>query len=254
MNAVLRAFALFTVLPVRGMPPLTRDAAVAALRWLPLVGAAVGAVAGLPLTAVLSWAPHAAVLGAALSVVALVLATRALHLDGLADTIDALGSHAPAEGALEIMRRSDIGPFGVAAIALSLVVDVTALASLDGGAWRPVAALAVAAATGRVGVLLAAHARVPSARPDGFGGYVAGSQSSAVVAIETCAVIGFGIALAAAVDGSVLGWSMAQLGALAVLVAVQMHATRRFGGVTGDVFGALIEIGTAATLVGLTLS
>jgi adenosylcobinamide-GDP ribazoletransferase len=254
MTAALRAFALFTVLPVRNATPLTRGDAVSAVRWLPVVGAAVGATAGLPMTAVLHGARHATVLGAVLAVLVLVLVTRALHLDGLADTVDALGSHAPAERALEIMRRSDIGPFGVIAIVLVLLVDVTALTSLDGGMWRPVAALAVAAATGRAAVLLAALARVPAARPDGFGNYVAGSQSTPILASEVCAVLGFGVASAASVHGSLLGWPLAQLGALTVTTAVCWHATRRFGGVTGDVFGALIEIGTAATLAGLTLS
>jgi len=254
MTGLLRAFALFTIAPVRGMPTLTRDDAAAALRWLPLVGAVVGAAAGLPMTAVLHWAPHARLLGAALSVLVLVLATRALHLDGLADTVDALGSHAPAERALEIMRRSDIGPFGVVAVGLVLLVDVAALTSLDGGVWRPVAALALAAATGRVGVLVAAHAAVPSARPDGFGSYVAGSQTTLVVAVEVVGVLGFGVGMAAWVDASLLGWPVAQLAALAVGTALRVHATRRFGGVTGDVFGALIELGSAATLAGLALS
>jgi adenosylcobinamide-GDP ribazoletransferase len=248
------AFALFTVLPVGQASSLTRADAVAALRWLPLAGAVVAATAGLPMTAVLHWAPHAAVLGAVLAVLVLVLATRALHLDGLADTVDALGSHAPAERALDIMRRSDIGPFGVAAIVLALLVDVAALDSLGGGVWRPVAALAVAAATGRGAVLLAAHVRVPAARPDGFGGYVAGSLSTPFVVSAVLVIVGFGVGLAATVDASLLGWSVAQLAALALTIAVRRHTTRRFGGVTGDVFGALVEIGTAATLAGLALS
>jgi adenosylcobinamide-GDP ribazoletransferase len=251
MTGLRNAFALFSVLPVRRHATLTRDDAVAALRWLPLVGAVLGAAAGLPMTAVRHWAPHAAVLGAVLSIVVLVLATRALHLDGLADTVDALGSHAPAARALEIMRRSDIGPFGVAAIALVLLVDVAALAALDG---HSVAALAVAAATGRVAVLLAAHARVPAARPEGFGAYVAGSMGTPCVGAAVVVLLGFGVGMAAAVHASLLGWPIAQLAALVAATALQAHTTRRFGGVTGDVFGALLEIGSAATLAGLALS
>jgi adenosylcobinamide-GDP ribazoletransferase len=254
MTGFVRAFALFTVLPVRTAPELTRDDAVRALRWFPLVGAAAGAICGLPLTAVRQWAPQAALLGAVLCVVALVLATRALHLDGLADTADGLGSAAPADRALAIMSRSDIGPFGVVAVVLVLLVDVAALDSLDGGVWRPVAALAVAAATGRGAVLLATHVRVPPARPDGFGGFVAASQTTPVVIVELVALLGFGAAMAAATSAGLLGWLLAQLGALLVCVALCAHARRRLGGVTGDVFGALVELGTAATLVGLALA
>src|SRR4051794_16350081 len=169
MTGLRRAIALFTVVPVGGFGTLERAEAVAALRWFPLVGTGVGAVAGLPATAVLHWTRHDLLLAAVLSVLLLVLLTRGLHLDGLADTVDGLGARAPAERALAIMRRSDIGPFGVLAIVLVLLVDVAALATYDGECvWWPVAALAVAAATGRSAALLAAHRSVPPARPAGF--------------------------------------------------------------------------------------
>jgi adenosylcobinamide-GDP ribazoletransferase len=254
MNPLARAFALFSVLPVRDGSALTRPAAGAALRLLPLVGAALGATAGLPLAAIRAWAPHATMLGAVLAVVALALLTRALHLDGLADTIDGLGSRAAAPRALEIMRQPDIGPFGVTAVAAVLLVEVAALGSLGGGPWRPVAALALAAATGRCAVLLAAHRRVPSARAAGFGAFVAGSVSTGVLAVAVVLVIGAGAGLAIGVGADVLGWVLAPAGALAVGGLVVRHTTRRLGGVTGDVFGALVEIGTALTLVGLALS
>ena len=245
------ALALFTVVPVRDATELTRDRAVAALRWFPLIGAVLGAVAALPLAAVRAWASHATLLGAVLAVALLAMLSRGLHLDGLADTADGLASRAPAERALQIMRRSDIGPFGVLAIVLAVLVDVAALAALDGSSWRPVAALAVAAATGRLAVLHAAHRRVPSARADGFGAWVAGSMSTPVAVLETAVVLGGTAGLAAAVGASIVGWLLAGAGALLVTAAVRWHVTRRLGGVTGDVFGALVEIGTALTLTGL---
>jgi adenosylcobinamide-GDP ribazoletransferase len=255
MTGLRRALALFTVVPVGGVGELDRREAVAALRWFPLVGAALGAVAGLPAVAVLQWASHAVLLGAALAVLLLVLLTRGLHLDGLADTTDGLGSRAPAQRALEVMRRADIGPFGVLAIVLVLLVDVTALGASEGGCvWRPAAALAVAAATGRSAALLAAHRSVPSARVEGFGAYVAGSQSGFVVMAEAVAVLGFGAGLATAVDASIAGWVVAQAAALVVACGFLVHVRRRIGGVTGDVFGALVEITTALTLAGLAFA
>jgi len=102
---------LFTILPVRGQAAqLAPGDGVAALLWLPAVGAALGAAAGLPATAIRQWSPHANGLGAVLAIAALATLTRCLHLDGLADTADGLGSRAPAERALEIMKKSDIGP------------------------------------------------------------------------------------------------------------------------------------------------
>ena len=248
------ALSLFTIAPLRGPAELTRPAAAAALRWFPLVGAAIGALAATPLAAILHWAPRATLLGAAIAVALLALFTRGLHLDGLADTADGLGSRAPAERALEIMRRSDVGPFGVVALALVLLVDVAALDAVGGPAGRPVAALAVAAATGRVAVLHAARRRVAGARGSGFGAFVAGSQSTPFLAVATVLVLGAGVGLAAATGANLLAWPLAQAGALLVAAGFRRHVTRRIGGVTGDVFGALVELGTALTLVGLALA
>ncbi|NEE30554.1 adenosylcobinamide-GDP ribazoletransferase, partial [Streptomyces sp. SID7982] len=61
--------------------------------------------------------------------------TRGLHLDGLADTADGLGSGKPAEDALRIMKQSDIGPFGVITLLLVLLAQVAVLFELYGEGW-----------------------------------------------------------------------------------------------------------------------
>lgn len=253
MNGLLRALGLFTIAPVRAGGELTRPDAIAALRWFPALGAALGAAAGLPVAAVLKWAPHAALLGAVFAILALAVLTRGLHLDGLADTADGLGSRAPAQQALEIMRRPDVGPFGVAAVLLVVLVDAASVVALDGRVWQPLAGLSVAAATGRLAVVLAAQHRVPSARETGFGAYVAASVPTPVLVAEVVVVLAFGAALAAAVDADAVSWVAAQVAALVVCGATVWHLVRRLGGVTGDMFGALVEIGTALTLAGLAL-
>ncbi|HZC71818.1 MAG TPA: adenosylcobinamide-GDP ribazoletransferase [Jatrophihabitans sp.] len=253
MSGLLKALGLFSIAPVRGSGELTRSDAVAALRWLPGLGVALGAVAGLPVAAVLEWAPHGALLGAVFAVIALAALTRGLHLDGLADTADGLGSRAPADRALQIMRRPDIGPFGVVAVVLVVFVDVASVVALDRTVWEPLAALSVAAATGRVSVLLAAHQRVPSARETGFGAYVAASVPTPLLVAEVAAVLACGAGFAATVDADPVSWLVAQVAALAVCAGVVRHVVRRLGGVSGDVFGALVEIGTALTLAGLAL-
>ena len=131
------ALTMFTAIPVpgswHGVPVSPR-----VIAWLPPLGGVLGAVAGLPAALVLWRAPGAGLLGAVLAVVVLALLTRGLHLDGLADTADGLGSRAPAERALEIMRRSDIGPFGVVTLVLVLAVDLAAVTALAAdGRWTP---------------------------------------------------------------------------------------------------------------------
>ena len=250
------AVSMFTALPVpRRWHDHDLAAARAAVPWLPFVGAALGAGSGLVASAVLARSDSAELLAAALALGLLGLATRGLHLDGLADTADGLGSRAPAERALEIMRQSDIGPFGVVAIVVVLLVDVAALATAVGGdTWRAPAALAVAAATGRIAVVYATLPGSHAARPDGFGALVAGRGSLAAAVPLTAGVLLASAGLATATDADVLGWTVAPAAALALSALLARHAARRLGGVTGDVFGALIEITTAATLVGLALA
>jgi adenosylcobinamide-GDP ribazoletransferase len=253
-GSLARSVGLFTVLPAgAGATRLESGDGVAALLWLPAVGAVLGAAAGVPAGVIRQWEPHAGLAGAVLAVAALALLTRSLHLDGLADTADGLGSRAPAERALEIMRKSDIGPFGVVTLVFVLLADITAVASTRGGPWTPVAALAIAAATGRVAAVQAARRGVPAARSSGFGTLVADGISTGAVAAATIGVLGFG-ALAAGAAGINVIWTVAaQLAALAVAWWLRVHAGRRLGGMTGDVFGALIETATAAVLIGVAL-
>jgi len=247
---------MFTLLPVpRRWHAGGTDDVRGAVLWLPFVGAMLGGMSGLAASAVLARTSHADLLAAALSIGALALLTRGLHLDGLADTADGLGSRAPAQRALAIMRQSDIGPFGVVAVVCVVLVDVAALdAAIGTDVWRAPAALAVAAATGRIAVVLACGTDVSAARPDGFGALVAGSVRPVVGAGLTGVVLAGGAGVAAAAGAPVAGWVVAQLAALMFTVGFRAVCVRRLGGVTGDVFGALIEVTTAATLVGIALS
>lgn len=247
------AVAMFTAIPVRAQAELRPGEAVGALLGLPAIGALIGAAAALPAAAIHAWAPHADLLGAVLAVAALAALTRGLHLDGLADTADGLGSRAAAARALEIMKQSDIGPFGVIALILILAADIGSLAGLPGSAWVPVGALGVAAATGRVAAVHAAASGVRAARESGFGVLVAGRVSVAAAAAWTLVVLGFGAVTAVALSippGWILG---PQAAAMITAWLLRRHATRRIGGLSGDVFGALVETATAVTLIGTAL-
>jgi len=253
MKAAARAIGLFSVVPVPAQPTLTPRDAAAAFRLFPLVGAVLGAAAALPLAAIAHWAPHGLLVGAVLAVALLAIATRGLHLDGLADTADGLGSRAAPERAREIMAASDIGPFGVVTLVLVLLADVAALATLH-DVWAPVAALGLAAATGRVAALAAAHPRMPNARPGGFGSLVTGAAPTAVLAGWVIADLAAGGLVAWACGADVAGWVVGQAVALAVCGAFLAHVRRRIGGVTGDVYGALVELGTVLTLAAFALA
>jgi adenosylcobinamide-GDP ribazoletransferase len=244
---------LLTVIPLRGaVPEPRRAAAAAAMAWAPAVGLLLGVVAA----AVLVVADHLLGAGpltaAGLAVAALALLTRGLHLDGLADLADGLGSGKPAPMALDIMRRSDIGPFGIVTLVLTLVIQVAALAQAEGaGDGRGPAALIAAVVTGRLALTWACRRGVAAARREGLGALVAGTVRPAIAAAITLAVLSAAVAVSALVIGDPAGWTLplAVIAGLAAAFVLQRHAVRRLGGITGDVLGALIEAAATVTLV-----
>ncbi|MFB7331867.1 adenosylcobinamide-GDP ribazoletransferase [Streptomyces adustus] len=247
------AFGTLTVLPVR-VTRWDRQAARAGMLCAPLAGLTVGAGAA-ALGVLLLFLGAGPALAAVATVAVPAALTRGLHLDGLADTADGLGSNKPAEDALRIMKQSDIGPFGVITLVLGLLAQTAALAQLYGASWARGALAAVVSATvARLALTLAARGGVPAARPEGLGAAVAG----VVPARAAAGAAGFTV-LAAAGAGALLGTydlvrtALSALAALAVAELLLRHCTRRFGGVTGDVFGALAETAATAALVLLSL-
>ena len=244
------ALSLFTAVPAGVSGTLDDEAAARAVLWLPAIGLLAGAAgAGVLLAAARGNATGPGrLLGAALAVAALAVLTGGLHLDGLADTADGLGSRREAAAALDVMRRSDIGPMGVGTLVLALLVQVAALAAVP----RPplaAAALVLAEVTGRVSVVIATAA--PAARPGGFGALVAGRTTAAeralTVAALACAVAAAGLTFGGGVL-AVRGLAAAAAGLLAG-VWLQRTAQRRLGGLTGDVFGAILQVSATAVLV-----
>ncbi|MGB6577866.1 MAG: adenosylcobinamide-GDP ribazoletransferase, partial [Streptosporangiaceae bacterium] len=155
---------LLTVIPWRGADPPAADGTAlaaepvpapatvaAAMAWAPAVGLLLGVIA----SAVLWVADHPLGTGpltaAGLAVGLLALLSRGLHLDGLADLADGLASGKPAPAALDIMRRSDIGPLGTVTLILTLLIQVAALSQAESaGHGRGPAALITAVVTGRL--------------------------------------------------------------------------------------------------------
>jgi adenosylcobinamide-GDP ribazoletransferase len=248
------ALSLFTLIPAGAGGDLDEGAAARAVFWLPVIGAGLGLAGGgaMVLVAAGAVSPERQLLGAALAIMLLALLTGGLHLDGLADTADGLGSRRPAGQALEIMRRSDAGPFGVAALVLVLLVQVCALASLPRG--QAAAGLVLAAVTSRVAVVLATGA--PPARPSGFGALVAGRTSPAGRAATLAALLGAVVAGGLVLGGvpAVARGLLAAVAGLAVAGLLRRATRRRLGGMTGDVFGAIAELSTATVLLVLVLA
>lgn len=243
-----------TRLPVPPPRSIDRRVAAGAMLLAPLVGLLMAGVIG---GAVQVLAPRIAsatgpLLLSALAIAALAYLTRGLHLDGLADTADALGSGRPADEALAIARKSDIGPFGVVTLVLVLLVQVVAYAGLvaDG---RAVIGLVIAVGTARLALTLACTRGVPAARADGLGAAMAGSVPAWATILEAAGWLVVCVGLTAwTAPGhpiTVALAAIAVLGGLLCAAIVIRIAIRRLGGITGDVLGATVELTAAAALV-----
>jgi adenosylcobinamide-GDP ribazoletransferase len=171
LRALAGAVSFLTLVPVGRIVALDgRDVARGALLF-PLVGAGVGALTGAIAVALHPWLPAFTAAGVAVAVA--VLSTGAMHVDALADTFDAAGGRS-RERALEIMRDSRLGTFGVAALVLDLLVKVGAVSALltRGGALP---ALIAAGALSRAASPPVA-ALLPYPRPgEGQGSVLAGT-------------------------------------------------------------------------------
>lgn len=241
LDGLRLAVCLLTVVPA-GRPRTDRATAGAAMLWAPAVGLLIGIVAGSVAAVAASGGlspPSCAVLALAASA----LLTRGLHLDGLADTADGLGSGRDRERALAVMRASDIGPFGVATLVIVLLLQAAVLAELLSSGQAAAAGLALAGAAGRLAACWASVRPVPAARVDGLGALVASSVPVPAAAALTLALL----VLAGAVTG--LRGVLAVTAALVVAGLLARRCTHRFGGVTGDVLGALVEVAQTVTLV-----
>lgn len=247
------ALTTLTIVPVRGPRSLDRRTAGRAMELAPLVGMLLALGAGL-VVYVGRLAGTGPRLGSVLGVTTLVLLTRGLHVDGLADLTDGLGSYRDPEGARAVMKAPDIGPLGVAAIVLILLLQVVALERCI-QVGRGTASLVLAVVAGRLALTAACRA-TPAATTEGLGALVAGTVRRGITSVWAVGTVVLGAAYAL-VDDDARGSDRAQVLRVILAVALSLgaarllraHAVRRVGGLTGDVLGALNELATTVALV-----
>lgn len=187
----------------------------------------------------------------AVAIGALAMGSRALHLDGLADTADGLTASYDQERSLNVMKSGNTGPAGVAIIVIVLGVQIAALANVIHHPYGPVLAGVLVCAS-RAALALACMKGVPAAREDGLGV----TYTQTVPRVVTLALWAAAAAItAAAFELAEIPWWH---GLIAVAVAATVvgllliRSVKRFGGVTGDTFGASIELALATLLISAT--
>ena len=237
------AVGTLTAVRVPAVPRVTPGVATGALLLAPLAVLPLGAAVGL-----LLWAgsrttlPPLAVAVVALAVLA--AGSRALHLDGLSDVADGLTASYDRARSLAVMKGGTAGPAGVVAVVLVLGAQAAALATFVDDLPSAVVAGALVCAS-RAALWITCARPVPPAREDGLGVTFTRRVPTVV------AVLGWtGLAAAAAGAHPWRGPLAVALAAVVVLLLVR-RAVTRFGGVTGDVFGAAIELALATLLLTL---
>ena len=242
MRALLIALQLLTRLPVPSPTDCTPRDRGRSVLYYPLVGLLVGALLWL-LNYVLGQSD--AGLRAALLLVAWVLLTGGLHIDGLADSADAwLGGQGDRQRSLDIMKDPRSGPAAVMLVTLVLLVKFAALgALLAQGVWP---ALLIAPLLGRAAII-GVFLTTPYVRANGLGAEPAQQlpRRGALFVLILCAVAVISLE---AVRGVVL------LGvSIAGVFLLRRMMLQRLGGTTGDTLGATCEITEALVLVSLSL-
>lgn len=232
------AGSFLTRFPVAGNVPCDSLRLGRSMAFFPAVGLILGLLLAGADRGLAVFLPRAVTDG--LLVLLLVLATGALHLDGLADTVDGLAGGRDRESALRIMKDSRVGAMGAIALVMALLLKYLALHSIPEEFKG--AALVLAPSAGRwAPVVLAAFS--PYVRPGGgtgaFSDHVGKREILIATATVSAAALGlFGIR------------ALLLLPLLALTAAgLFLYFRKKLGGVTGDVLGASVEIVEVLTLM-----
>ncbi len=177
-------------------------------------------------------------------VVSLAMVTGALHLDGLADAADGLFGAHDRERRLAIMRDVHAGTYAIVAVVCVLALKWAGLVALPGDVRLE--AIVLAPCLARF-AMVASIAAFPYARESGMG------ASFRARAWPAAVVVSGGVAVVASVG--LLGFDgvLVLMIAVACAFAIGAYAVRAVGGMTGDLYGAVVEVTEAVVLLGIAV-
>ena len=242
MKPLLRlrlAIAFLTRVPV-GDPIASDQDFAGSLGYFAIVGAAIGVLLSGTAWLLAPHLPPTVIAGLLLAISAAI--TGGLHLDGLADVFDGLGGgRGDANRMLEIMRDSRIGSHGAVALIVYSLLKLAVLAPLVGSAGF--VAIASAPAVARA-LLVPLIIGVPYARAKGLGTAFQAHAGLTEILLATGAI---GAVIAIGGQGTAAACAVAA-GSMALFTALIVSKIR---GLTGDGYGALIELGELAFLTAI---
>lgn len=236
LDGLISALRFLTVIPL----PFKRNAVFKpkeSVAFFPLAGLLIGLIVAL-LDMLFCWCFNP-ITASAMDVAVLVGLTGALHIDGLADSADGLFSHKPAKKMLEIMRDSRTGSMGVAAVAVVLLLKFAGFAGLGPNRF---ALILIIPAFARMGLVFAMTHLPYLRKEDGLAG---------PFFVDTPPPFFWVFLAMLLVAAGLLGLQGIAViaGFIASTLIIMLFYSKRAGGVTGDMLGAMIEVQEAVLLV-----
>ena len=241
LRRFILALQFLTVATLRPRLRVQDEDLAGSMAFYPIVGLLLGLALAWANRLMFFWPP---VLADAATVALGVFLTRGLHLEGLADTADGLGSGVTTERALEIMKDSRSGSFAVMAVGLDLLLRWAALMALPGSVKFQ--ALVLVPVLSRWAMVWAVY-RSPYARAGGGGlarPFAEGLTKLQMVVAAFSALI-LSVALLWWIGGGLF------LGVSLLALAAKYYYLGRLGGITGDLLGALNEVSEIALFLAL---
>lgn len=238
---MFKAFVLmiqfFTRLPINLQIEMDSKTISKGAFFFPLVGALVGAIASLIYTLFSFISVDIASIAAVFSIIFI---TGGLHVDGLSDTADGFFSARSRERVLEIMKDSRVGTFGVIAIVFDILFKYALLKNIPVNMAVP--AIIFSCTLGRTSAALLINYG-KCARPGGLGDMFASSAAKIYFISSMIILVLIGFILLNTVFLTALFFTL--LSALMIM----RFSYKIIGGLTGDVYGASIEIGEIVSLI-----
>ncbi len=224
------ALSFLTILPVPIESANESDVA-GSMAWFPLIGLLMGIAFAVEDRALAFMLGHA--VRSTIIVLSMAVLSGAIHLDGLADTADALGAGTDRARVLEVLRDSRIGAFGAIALFFALGLKVLSLASLSG---KPRLAALILAPTLSRWALVAVSYKIDYLRTNGAGSSMLGRRSDRNLAIASITTVLILIAFFS--RKAIIAYAIA----IVATLAMRSFYLRWLGGITGDLIGACGEI------------
>lgn len=233
------ALSFLTILPGGRLGKLDKEDFASSVKYFPIVGLILGLiVAGIYSLVSLKLAQQAS---SAIAIVSLIALTRALHIDGLADTLDGLFGGKDKEHTLSIMKDSRVGSFGTVAVSSIIVLKIFLLSSI--AVALKLKAIIIFPVVGRW-VATYALATQPYARDEpGLGSLFMGESGGRSLIISSLITIVITAALLR------INAAVVMVVALALAILYIRFVNVKLGGMTGDTVGALIELTETVALL-----